>query len=294
MSSIGRNLAETKKKEEPALASYMASKISNVLTGKKREAFVSAVVSAVQHTKNLADCSRLSIVSAALQGLALELSPSPVLGHFYMVPYKGKDGTYSAQFQLGYKGYIQLAIRSGQYRRINVLEIREGELLGWNPFSEKISVEIIEDDEKRENLPVIGYYAMFELTNGFEKSVYWSRQKMEQHADRYSSAFSLAKAKDLREGKIPEKEMWKYSSFWYKDFDQMAFKTLLRHLISKWGVMSIDMQSAIEKDMTIIDENGIAQYTDNDLIDLPNESVTDVDADSPKETKPSPKDSFFE
>lgn len=112
---------------------------------------------------------------------------------------------------------------------------------------------------------------------------------------RYSSAFSLAKAKDLREGKIPEKEMWKYSSFWYKDFDQMAFKTLLRHLISKWGVMSIDMQSAIEKDMTIIDENGIAQYTINDLIDLPNESVTDVDENmAPKETKPSPKDSFFE
>ena len=296
MSSIGRNLAETKKQEEPALASYMASKISNVLTGKKREAFVSAVVSAVQHTKNLADCSRLSIVSAALQGLALELSPSPVLGHFYMVPYKGKDGTYSAQFQLGYKGYIQLAIRSGQYRRINVLEIREGELLGWNPFAEKISVEIIEDDEKREKLPVVGYYAMFELVNGFEKSVYWSKKKMEQHADRYSPAFSLESLKKIQEGKVPKSEMWKYSSFWYADFDQMAFKTLLRHLISKWGVMSTEMQSAIEKDMTIIDENGTLQYEDNDLIDLPDGSVSDVEKDpDPKdEPEPSPKDSFFE
>ena len=289
MSSIGRNLAETKK-QDVSLAAFVNGKVANIMNGSKRDAFVTSVVSAVTTNPSLSFCSRGTIVSAALQGAALDLSPSPVLGHFYIVPYKDK-----AQFQLGYKGYIQLAIRSGQYRRINVLEIREGELLGWNPFAEKISVEIIEDDEKREKLPVVGYYAMFELVNGFEKSVYWSKKKMEQHADRYSPAFSLESFKKIQEGKIPKSEMWKYSSFWYADFDQMAFKTLLRHLISKWGVMSIEMQSAIEKDMTIIDENGTLQYEDNDLIDLPDGSVSDVEKDpAPKEHEPSPKDSFFE
>lgn len=279
MSSIGRNLAETKK-QDVSLAAFVNGKVANIMNGSKRDAFVTSVVSAVTTNPSLSFCSRGTIVSAALQGAALDLSPSPVLGHFYMVPYKdNKNGRDVAQFQLGYKGYIQLAIRSGQYRRINVLEIREGELLGWNPFSESISVEIVENYEDREKLPVIGYYAMFELVNGFQKSVYWSKEKMEAHALKYSKGYAKKKG----------------YTFWEKDFDQMAFKTLLRHLISKWGVMSIEMQSAIEKDMTIIDENGTLQYEDNDLIDLPDGSVSDVEKDpAPKEHEPSPKDSFFE
>lgn len=279
MSSIGRNLAETKK-QDVSLAAFVNGKVANIMNGSKRDAFVTSVVSAVTTNPGLSFCSRGTIVSAALQGAALDLSPSPVLGHFYMVPYKdNKNGRDVAQFQLGYKGYIQLAIRSGQYRRINVLEIREGELLGWNPFSESISVEIVENYEDREKLPVIGYYAMFELVNGFQKSVYWSKEKMEAHALKYSKGYAKKKG----------------YTFWEKDFDQMAFKTLLRHLISKWGVMSIEMQSAIEKDMTIIDENGTLQYEDNDLIDLPDGSVSDVEKDlAPKEHEPSPKDSFFE
>ena len=197
-------------------------------------------------------------------GQALNLSPSPQLGQYYLVPFKdNKRGCKVAQFQLGYKGYIQLATRSGQYKKINVLAIKEGELIKYNPLTEELEINIIEDEEIREHTETIGYYAMFEYMNGFQKSIYWSKKKMLLHADKYSSAFKLSAYKQLREGKIPENEMWKYSSYWYKDFDGMAFKTMLRQLISKWGVMSIEMEKAYSCDMAEITENQTPNYIDN-------------------------------
>ena len=172
-------------------------------------------------------------------GEALNLSPSPQLGQFYMVPFNNKKkGCKEAQFQLGYKGYIQLAKRSGVYKKINVISIKEGELVSYNPLEEELEVNLIEDDFVRENTPTIGYYAMFEEINGYRHSIYWSKQKMMAHAEKYSLAFAKnggGKSLELLEqGKIPEKDMWKYSSFWFKDFDGMAHKTMLRQLISKW------------------------------------------------------------
>jgi recombination protein RecT len=168
-----------------------------------------------------------------------------------------------AQFQLGYKGYIQLAIRSGYYKKLNVLAIKQGELIRFDPLNEEIEVKLEEDDTKREALPTIGYYAMFEYHNGFRKAIYWSREKMMAHADKYSMAFSAEKYRDLLAGKIPQGEMWKFSSFWYKDFDGMAYKTMLRQLISKWGIMSIDLQKAIDGDMATINDDGSVDYVDN-------------------------------
>lgn len=168
-----------------------------------------------------------------------------------------------AQFQLGYKGYIQLAERTGVYRTINVLAIKEGELIRYDPLNETIEVNIIEDDEIREQAPTVGYYAMFEYLNGFRKTMYWTKKKMLSHADKYSKAFNKESYQKLLDGKIPQKDMWKYSSFWYKDFDGMAFKTMLRQLISKWGIMSIEMQEAYTKDMAEIKENGDYEYVDN-------------------------------
>ena len=108
-----------------------------------------------------------------------------------MVPFKNKKkGVTEAQFQLGYKGYIQLAIRSGYYKKLNVLAIKEGELIRYNPLEEEIEVSLIEDDIEREETPTAGYYAMFEYENGFKKSMYWSKKKMLAHADKYSAAFS--------------------------------------------------------------------------------------------------------
>lgn len=241
--------------------------INQVVGGKNGTRFISSIVSAVQSTPALQECTSPSIVNAALLGEALNLSPSPQLGQFYMVPFDNKKkGCKEAQFQLGYKGYIQLAKRSGVYKKINVLSIKAGELISYNPLEEELEINLIEDDYVRENTPTIGYYAMFEEVNGYRHSIYWSKQRMLAHAEKYSFAFyKNGRAKSLElleEGKIPEKDMWKYSSFWFKDFDAMAHKTMLRQLISKWGTMSIDLQNAIDKDMAVIHEDGKTEYVD--------------------------------
>lgn len=241
--------------------------INSVVGGKNGTRFISSIVSAVQTTPALQECTNPSILSAALLGEALNLSPSPQLGQFYMVPFDNKKkGCKEAQFQLGYKGYIQLAERSGYYKKLNVLAIREGELIRYDPLNEEIEVELIDDDVIREEAPAMGYYAMFEYENGFRKTMYWSKKKMLAHAEKYSQAFKRnggAKSLELLEqGKIPEKDLWKYSSFWFKDFDGMAMKTMLRQLISKWGIMSIDLQTALDKDMAVIHEDGTTDYVE--------------------------------
>ena len=153
------------------------------------------------------------------------------------------------------KGYIQLAIRSGQYKKLNVMAIKEGELVRFDPLNEEIEVNLIEDEEVRENALTIGYYAFFEYTNGFRKALYWSKAKMESHALKYSQGYAADKKKGTA---------W---TFWSKDFDGMAFKTMLRQLISKWGIMSIEMQSAIDADMAVINEDGTKDYVDNSYIE---------------------------
>lgn len=266
--AVGNSLTAAKT-QKTSLTAYLTNdavknQINKVVGGKNGTRFVSSIVSAVQTTPALQECTNNSILNAALLGEALGLSPSPQLGQFYMVPFKNnKKNCKEAQFQLGYKGYIQLAIRSGYYKKLNVLPIKEGELIRYDPLNEELEVDLIEDDILREEAETIGYYAMFEYENGFRKTLYWSKKKMQAHADKYSSAYSLKIAIDIAQGKIPEKDMWKYSSFWYKDFDAMAMKTMLRQLISKWGIMSIDMQNAFDKDMAVIHEDGTAEYVDN-------------------------------
>lgn len=284
------------KKQKMGLTAYLTqdavkNQINSVVGGKNGTRFVSSIISAVQTTPALQECTNPSILSAALLGEALNLSPSPQLGQFYMVPFDNrKKGCKEAQFQLGYKGYIQLAIRSGYYKKLNVLAIKEGELVHYDPLEEVVEVNLIEDDILREEAPTIGYYAMFEYENGFRKTMYWSKKKMLAHAEKYSFAFYKnggAKSLELLEqGKIPEKEMWKYSSFWFKDFDGMALKTMLRQLISKWGIMSIDLQKAIDKDMAVIQEDGSAEYVDNG--DLEENIVADQEL---KEVTPEENDS---
>ena len=248
--------------------------INNTLNDPKRASrFIANITSAVSVNPVLQECDAATILSAGLLGEALNLSPSPQLGQFYMVPYEDKKrGCKVAQFQLGYKGYIQLAIRSGQYRKINVLPIKEGELVSFDPMTEEIEVNLIEDDELREKTPTAGYYAMFEYVNGFRKAIYWSYKKMLNHADQYSKAFSKKAYQDLKDGKIPQSDLWKYSSFWYKNFDDMACKTMLRQLISKWGIMSIEMQKALEYDQGVgIVKDGKAsgvEYVDSPDADL--------------------------
>lgn len=261
-------------KKQPSFSVFLTQdaikkKINEVIGGKGGQRFMTAILSAVTNSPALQECESMSILNCAFLGEALNLSPSPQLGQYYMVPYKKRDRNGNvlaviAQFQLGYKGYIQLAIRSGYYKKINVLAIKEGELKHFDPLNEVIEVEIIQDEREREQAKTIGYYAMFEYLNGFQKAMYWSREKMQSHADQYSQAYSAEAHQRILRGEIPQKEMWKYSSFWYKNFDDMAYKTMLRQLISKWGIMSTELQMAMENDMAAIRDDGTPEYVDND------------------------------
>ena len=223
--------------------------INNTLGDPKRAAkFVTAITSAVSANPQLQDCDASTILSAGLLGEGLNLSPSPQLGQYYLVPYNDSNNKRKvAQFQLGYKGYIQLAIRSGQYKKLNVLPIKQGELISFNPLEEEINVKLIDDEVKRENTETVGYYAMFEYVNGFKKAIYWSKAKMESHALKYSKGYQKKSG----------------YTFWEKDFDGMACKTMLRQLISKWGIMSIEMEKAITSDMAVLAENGNVEYVDD-------------------------------
>lgn len=221
--------------------------------------FGAGIISAVSVNPALQECVYSTIIAGALLGEALKLSPSPQLGHYYLVPFKQKEkkdatgkvvsaACTNASFVLGWHGYVQLALRSGQYRDINVVEIHEGQIKFHDYLRDQIVLNMDATGADFENKPVVGYYAIFELLNGFTKGMYWSKDKMINHADRYSAAFSAISYRKLLAKQIPKEEEWKYSSFWYKEFDDMAKKTMIRQLISKWGIMSIEMQSAFEND----------------------------------------------
>lgn len=277
--AVDNSIVEKKKQSQPkfsvAIQSNAYKNLINKTLGEPNRAkrFVAAVSSAVAVNPMLQECDAGTILSAALLGESLNLSPSPQLGQYYLVPFNDKKRNCKvATFQIGYKGYIQLAIRSGYYKKINVLPLKFGEVINYDPLTEEIEVRIIEDEEERENAPTVGYYAFFEYLNGFTKAMYWSKNKMLKHADKYSPSFNLeatngkyAKVsfEDYLAGKVSEKDMWLYSSFWYKDFDGMACKTMLRQLISKWGIMSTELQTVFENDMGVINENGQVEFVDN-------------------------------
>jgi recombination protein RecT len=248
------------------------SLIANTLRDPARvRRFTASITSAVAVNPALQECDAGTILAGALLGESLNLSPSPQLGQYYLVPFKNrKANKIDAQFVLGYKGYIQLALRSGQYADLDVTEIKQGEYLGKDSMTGKPKFQFIEDDDQRDALPTVGYMAYLEYMNGFRKVLYWSKEKMMNHADTYSKAFSRQKYEELLAGKIPESEMWKYSSFWYKSFDDMAKKTMLRQLISRWGAMSIEMTKALESD------NAVAAVADNGEILTTQEVVSDA------------------
>lgn len=259
MASVSNSL--TKANQKMGMAAYLTQdavkqQINNIVGGKNGTRFITSIVSAVQTNPALQECTNQSILSAALLGETLNLSPSPQLSYFYMVPFNDtKRGCKVAQFQIGYKGLIQLAIRSGQYKKINVLSIKKGELEYFDPLNEEIKVKLMVDDwNAREQAETIGYYAMFELTNGFQKAMYWSKEQMENHALTYSQGYKAKKG----------------YTFWEKAFDRMAEKTMLKQLLSRWGIMSTELMQAIDADETVINEDGTKNYVETEeIIDVP-------------------------
>ena len=258
-------MAETRlatQNKQTGIASYLGGEavkknIAGVIGEKNVTRFVSSVVSAVQANPALAKCSNSSILSAALQGEALQLALSPQLGQFYIVPYKNRKKVGNswvdvdeAQYQIGYKGILQLAIRSGQYHKITVSEIKKGEI-DYNPITEEMEIHAIMDPAVREAAETVGYYASFELMNGFCKQIYRPIEAIQSHAKKYSRGYRY----DLDNGKK--------TSPWSTNFDAMAKKTLLRELLGKWSIMSVEMQQAYTSDMGVIDEDGTVRYVDN-------------------------------
>ena len=274
--AVNNSLAKSNQKL--GIAAYLTqegvkNQINNIVGGKDGNKFLSSVISAVTVNPSLQECTNQSILSAALLGQSLNLSPSPQLGHYYMVPYDNKGVGKVAQFQLGYKGYIQLAIRSGYYKKLNVIALKKGELKKYDPLNEDIEVELIEDPDAREEAETTGYYAFFEYTNGFRKALYWSKAKMEKHAERFSPGYRAKKG----------------YTFWEKDFDAMAYKTMLRQLISKWGIMSIDLQTAFDADNTIEVEDGSRMVVDTEAVESPQiEKKTEAKETSTKTKKVEP------
>lgn len=241
----------------------------------RKQQFVANLVTAVANNPTLRECDQISVVSAALQAEALHFPINNSLGYVYLVPFNDKKrGCKVAQFQIGYKGYIQLAIRSGQYKSINVVDVKEGELGEYDPLNGQ-KFNWVKDYSKRKTLKTIGYVGQFELVNGFKTQLYISYEEMLDHADTYSQAFSAETYKQLLDGTY-KGDAWKLSSFWYKDFDSMSKKTVLRQLLSKWGIMSVEMQEAFIKDQTEMKENGDYEYIDNPKRDFAKATKEDV------------------
>ena len=251
---------------------------------KKAARFVTAITSAVTTNPALQNCDAKTIVSAGLLGETLNLSPSPQLGQYYLVPFNDrKNNRTTAQFQLGYRGMLQLAQRSGEYKRINAMAVKEGELIRYDAFMDEIELKYIEDEEQRQSLPTIGYFAMFEYHNGFRKVLYWSKAKMEQHALTYSQGYRAKKG----------------YTFWEKDFDAMGIKTMLRQLLSKWGMMSLEMQKAYEADGGVLNQDGTIDYVDSVDAEpqsqqsqnnpVPVESVANDAVEAPAQPDPMPE-----
>jgi len=207
----------------------------NDLLGKRAPQFVSSVVSMVNADKTMQMAfyeAPMTVIQAALKAASFDLPIDQNLGYAYIVPFKNykKDigkSVYEATFILGWKGMHQLALRTGAYKTINVIDVREGELESYNRLTEEVKINFIEDEEERESKPVIGYLGYYRLVNGAEKTIYMSIKQIEAHEQKFRKSQNMGKG-------------------WREDFDAMARKTVYRKLIGKWGVMSIDYRTVGE------------------------------------------------
>lgn len=221
----------------------------------------------VSNSEALSKCEPMSVISAAVISASLDLPLDPNLGFAAVVPYGNK-----AQFQIMYKGLNQLAMRTGQYKTIGVSEIYEGQLESENP----LTGDYVFNFDNKTSSKIIGFAAYFRLLNGFEKTVYWPVEKINAHGKKYSKSFNNINGR------------------WKEDFEAMSRKTVLKHLLSKWGILSIEMQTAIIADQSVVrggidDQETSFEYVDNDKISpekIEPETHTDpFKAEKPKSEK---------
>lgn len=236
---------------------YQALINSTLRDPKRANRFVASVMSAVTANPLLQNCTPASVITAALQGEALELSPSPTLGEYYLVPYKKsvKDPNTGdwikiakCQFQIGTAGRIQLAMRTGQYKDLDAVDVRQGEYRGRNPETGKPVIKFYEDEDMRENLPVVGYLGYFLLTNGFYHSVYFTVEQCLKWAERYSKSFDRKLYEKVKDGeKLDWKEEQAATQPWIAHTEEMCKNLVLRRAL-KNAPKSIEMRNIVEGD----------------------------------------------
>lgn len=207
------------------------------LLGKKSQGFITSVLQIVGDNKMLAKADPMTVFTSAATAAALDLPINKNLGYAWIVPYKG-----DAQFQMGWRGYVQLAQRTGQYKQINVVTVYENQFKSFNALTEEIDADFSQPGEGE----VVGYVSFFKLLNGYEKLTYWTKGEVEKHAKQYSQSYG------------------KGFSPWSSNFDAMAKKTVLKNMLQKWGIMSIEMQTATLADSSVQKNEGDYKYTDNE------------------------------
>lgn len=253
------------------------------LLGKRAPQFISSLVTLVNATPQLQQAiyeAPMTVIQAALKAASYDLPIDPSLGYAYIVPFnntvKDTDGSMhkrmEAAFVMGYKGMNQLAMRTGAYKTINVMDVRDGELKSYNRLTEDIKLEFIEDEDEREKAPVVGYVGYFKLINGTEKTIYMTRKQVEAHE------------KKNRKGQYMSKG-------WKDDFEAMALKTVYRRLIGKWGLMSINYQTADAATIAAAEAIATGNFDDEEVngayVNTDTGEVIDV-TDSIKEVEEKP------
>lgn len=211
------------------------------LLGTRAPQFITSILQITSQNKLLQNASPESVYNSAMMAATLNLPINQNLGFAWIVPYKGQ-----AQFQIGWKGFVQLALRTGQYKQINVTEIYQNQFKKYNALTEELDADFSLNPEGK----IVGYVAYFKLINGFEKTVYWNESKVIAHASKYSQAYKSAN------GITP----WKDAD----QFQEMAKKTVLKNTLNKWGILSVEMERATITDQAVIKD---AETLDVNYID---------------------------
>lgn len=236
----------------PKMKNYLQSMLGNNVNN-----FVTSLSSLTGSNPKLNECSRETLLGCALKATGMNLPFDQNLGFAWVVPFRdGRSGNTVAQFQIGTKGFIQLALRSKQVTKLNAFDVREGEYKGRDRFGD-IRIDFIDDEDERESKPIIGYAAAIQLTNGFEKTIYWNMAKIKNHAMTYSQSYRFA-----------ESERGRKDSIWHTNFDAMAKKTIIKSLIKNYCPMSIELADAIRYDQSVVYANDEGsedmRYIDNE------------------------------
>lgn len=209
------------------------------MLGNRAPGFITSILQVANGNDALMRVDPVSIYNAAATAATMDLPINQNLGFAWIVPYDGK-----AQFQMGYKGFVQLALRTAQYSRINVIEVYENQFKSWNALTETLDADFGVDGKGK----ITGYCAYFRLINGFEKTVYWTVARVVEHGKKYSKSFHHPKGQ------------------WKNNFEDMAKKTVLKFMLSKWGILSIELQKALEVDQAVINDVDAqdVSYPDNE------------------------------